>query len=87
MPIAYYLIYQRMFRAALDLWCPAPHAAFFTPPALCSRSVPSGLAMEVVLPLFRRRVSHAGRDGRLMMNAGQKTWVLLTDAIFSFIKL
>ena len=69
-----------MFRAALVRWLPARHAAFFTPPAFRSRSVPSGQAMELVLPPFRRRAFHAGRDGR-QMNAGQKIWALLTDAI------
>ena len=62
-----------MFRAALVLWRPSSHAAFFTLPAFCSRSVPSGQAMELVLPLFRRRAFHAGRDGRLLMNIGQET--------------
>ena len=76
-----------MFRAALVLWLPSPHAAFFTPPALCSRSVPSGQAMELVLPSFRRRVSHAGRDGRLdnerRTNAPNKTGSSRRDEISS----
>ena len=65
LPVSGRVSCQRMFRAASVLWFPLRHAAFFSPPALCSRSVPSGQAMPLVLPLFRRRVSHAGRDGRL----------------------
>ena len=70
-----------MFRAALVLWLPARHAAFFTLPAFRSRSVPSGQAMEFVLPTFRRRASHAGREERLSMNAEQEIRALLTDAV------
>ena len=65
-------ICRRMSRAALVLWRPARHAAVFPPPALCSRSVPSGRAMPFGVPPFRRRVSHAGRERRLIMNAGLK---------------
>jgi hypothetical protein len=61
-----------MFRAALVRWLPLRHAAFFTPPAFRSRSVPSGQAMELVRPPHRRRAFHAGREGRLMMNIGQE---------------
>ena len=76
-----------MFRAALVLWLPARHAALFTPPAFRSRSVPSGQAMVFVQPPIRRRLSHAGRDGRLddkrRTNAPNKTGSSRRDEISS----
>ena len=49
---------------------------------LCPRSVSAGQAMTFVLPLFRRCVSHAGRDGRPYMNAGQLLDIY-TDAMIN----
>ncbi len=77
---------QRMFRAASVLWFPLRHAAFFTPPALCSRSVPSGQAMPLVLPLFRRRVSHAGRDGRLDERRAKNLGTAYRRCCFCFVE-
>ena len=80
LPAAYCLMCQRMFRAALARRLPLPHAALFTPPAFPYRSVPSGQAMELVHPTFRRRVSHAGCERRHQMNV-VKNWILLSDAM------
>ena len=83
LPVSGRVSCQRMFRAASVLWFPLRHAAFFTPPAFCSRSVPSGQAMTFVLPLFCRRVSHAGRDGRLDERR-KKTGYCLQTLLFLF---
>ena len=58
---------RRFGSLASQSLCRVVHAA-----RLCPRSVSAGQAIEIVLPPFRRRVSHAGRDGRHMMNAWQR---------------
>ena len=61
---------QRMIRAALVLWNPARCAAFFTPLSFVPVPFPWDQNAALVPPPFRRRVSHAGRERRLIMNEG-----------------